>query len=194
MEHFLGGIVLFGIFLFSIWVGRVSPNGFKRDFPLSLILFSQIWVALKLASEFGYWIGIAFGFAFFNAFIVLLGIFELKFPPKDLNVRVEKTMLLFVISLFGIVLFLSAGISEYTKSNLLGFLFGYSLGLVLLFMTLRFSEVSSNTALRILGVNACLYYALIGFVLGRGVSWSWGVITALILSTSFFWGLCRLGK
>ncbi|WP_457742402.1 hypothetical protein [Thermococcus sp.] len=186
-------LVLLGIFLFSIWIGRVSPTGFRRDFPLALLLFSQIWIALKLAGEYGYWIGIAFGFAFFNAFIVLLGIFGLKWNPKSLNRRTEKTTFLLFASIFVVVLILSGGISEHTESNMLGFLFGYSLGLVPLFGTLEFLEVSHDTALRILMVSACLYYALIGFMAGENVSWGWGIVTALIFSILFCWGFISSG-
>lgn len=54
-------VILFGIFLVSLESRRISPNGFGGNFPLSLILFSQVWIATKLTIEYGHWVGIAFG-------------------------------------------------------------------------------------------------------------------------------------
>jgi len=135
-----------------------------------LILFSQLWIALKLGIEYGYWLGLAFGFVFLNAFFVLLGIFELKFSQENLNRGIEKIQILTFASIFVLVLILSVGISEYTKSSILGLLFGYSMGLVLLFGTLRSSGVPRKTSLGLLVASACLYYLLVGFVTGRFIS------------------------
>ncbi|WP_297510120.1 hypothetical protein [Thermococcus sp.] len=189
MEHFLNSVALFGIFLLSLIVGRVSPNGFRRDFALSLVLFSQLWIALKLGIEYGYWLGLAFGFVFLNAFLVLLGIFELKFSQENLNRGIEKIHLITFTSIFVLVLILSEGISEYTKSNLLGLLFGYSLGLVPLFGILKSSGMSRKTAFSVLIVSACFYYAVVGFVIGWFVSPELGVITALIFTIASCWSL-----
>jgi hypothetical protein len=184
MNLLLSSITLFG-FLLSIWIGRISPNGFWRDFPLSLILFGQILVVLKLAGEHGYWISIAFGFAFLNALIVLQGIFEAKWIHEDYNDKsVQKIILLAFASIFVIILVLSAGISEYTKSNTLGFLFGYSLGLVPLLGILKSLKVSGEIARGILFVTACLYSALIGFIASKSVPLECSILMVLIFFIS----------
>ena len=186
--------ILFGIFLLSLVVGRVSPNEFRKDFALSLVLFSQLWIALKLGIGYGYWLGLAFGFVFLNAFFVLLGIFELKFSQGDLNRGIEKIYLVTFSSIFVIVLILSAGISEYTKSNLLGFLFGYSLGLVPLFGMLKSSGVPRKISLGVLIASACLYYLLVGLVVCDGVSWYWHITTVLVYFIVSCWGFSLLGR
>ena len=188
MEHFLNSVTLFGIFLLSLVVGRVSPNGFRRDFALSLVLFSQLWIALKLGIEYGYWLGLAFGFVFLNAFLILWGIFELKFSQENLNRGIEKIHLITFTSIFVLVLILSEGISEYTKSNLLGLLFGYSLGLVPLFGMLRSSGVPRKTSLGLLIASACLYYLLVGFVVCDSVSWYWHITAVLVYFMAACWG------
>ena len=187
-------LIFFGIFLLSLIAGKVSPNEFRKDFALLLVLFSQLWIALKLGIEYGYWLGLAFGFVFLNAFFVLLGIFELKFSQENLNRGIEKIYLVTFASIFVIVLILSAGVSEYTKSNLLGLLFGYSLGLVPLFGMLKSSGVPHKTLLCVLIASACLYYLLVGLVVCDGVSWYWHIAILLVYFISSCWGFSLLRR
>ena len=93
-----------------------------------------------------------------------------------------------MLFIFVVVLILSAGISEYTKSNLLGLLFGYSLGLVPLFGMLKSSGVSRKTSLSVLIVSACLYYMLIGLRVCDGGSWYWHIVIVLVYFMASCWG------
>lgn len=50
----LSFVVVLGILLISLYIGRISPNGFRRDFPLALLLSSQVYIFLELLIGIGY--------------------------------------------------------------------------------------------------------------------------------------------
>lgn len=164
MQGLLNYTILFMIFIFSFWIGRISPNEFRRDFPLALLLFSQVYLAIKLALAYEYWLVIAFGIAFLNAFIAVNGVFNLRNSEEEENgnQRERLVLILSYITIFILILIISAGIGEFTDSILVAVLFGYSFGLIPLW------GLTSNlrSTPKLLLVSVCIYYALVGFCVG----------------------------
>jgi len=173
---------ILGIFIASLYVGRISPNGFRRDFPLALLLFSQVYILLNLL--------IGVGYTIFVGLPLILGFWGANMAYESMaNSESKENLTRFSGSFWSlvtytlyplIVLTRIVGSMNLVHGNMVGIVLlvsVYSLILPLFVSVFHTKFSDKRFVLNMLWVT--FYYALIGYTIGYLSGWS--LIEAIFL-------------
>ena len=189
MSH-VGSITLAvftGILILSLYIGRISPNGFRRDFPLALLLFSQVYLFLRLLIGVGYYsifVVLPLVFGFWGANLAYESIANSKLNGS-LSGFLDSSWSSVAYILYSVVVLTRIiGSINLVKGNMAGIVLLVSVYSLVLPVLVNASHMKLPDRQFVLNFFlVAVYYALIGYALGYLSGW--GLVGALFLAVLY---------